>query len=165
MATRQVRDAKDSLSGELIYFKGHAQAVYMSDGTTVEDAINSSGGGEGTPVVTHDGSYIDAVQPNVITIITYPIPSLYIEGFTTSSSKHDEYTIIFSTSAEEPEAPGMALPDYVLWANGNIPTLEWHTVYELSITRDFLKILPEGGTNYVEQSIYKAVLTPFKSVE
>ena len=48
MATRQVRDAKDSLSGELIYFKGHAQAVYMSDGTTVEDAINNieiSGGG------------------------------------------------------------------------------------------------------------------------
>ena len=48
MAIRQIRDAKDSLSGELIYFKGHAQAVYMSDGTTVEDAINNieiSGGG------------------------------------------------------------------------------------------------------------------------
>lgn len=55
MATRQVRDAKDSLSGELIYFKGHAQAVYMSDGTTVEDAINNieiTGGGSGGSIDT-----------------------------------------------------------------------------------------------------------------
>lgn len=40
MATRQVKNAKDIDSNELIYFKGHAKATYMSDGTTVEDAIN-----------------------------------------------------------------------------------------------------------------------------
>ena len=39
MATRKVKNAKDLSTGELIYFKGHAQATYMSDGTTVEDAI------------------------------------------------------------------------------------------------------------------------------
>ena len=54
MATRQVRDAKDSLSGELIYFKGHAQAVYMSDGRTVEEAINSGGGSSGGSVDLSD---------------------------------------------------------------------------------------------------------------
>lgn len=59
MATRQVRDAKDSLSGELIYFKGHAQAVYMSDGTTVEDAINNIGISGG---VSSSGANVKAVD-------------------------------------------------------------------------------------------------------
>lgn len=38
---RKVKDAKDLSTNELIYFKGHAKATYMSDGTTVEDAINN----------------------------------------------------------------------------------------------------------------------------
>lgn len=38
---RKVKDAKDLNSNELIYFKGHAKATYMSDGSTVEDAINN----------------------------------------------------------------------------------------------------------------------------
>lgn len=41
MATRKIKDAKDLNSNELIYFKGHAKATYMSDGRTVEDAINN----------------------------------------------------------------------------------------------------------------------------
>ena len=45
MATRQIKDAKDLSTNELIYFKGHAQATYMSDGRTVEEAIISSAGG------------------------------------------------------------------------------------------------------------------------
>lgn len=40
MATRKVKDAKDLKTNELIYFRGHAQATYMSDGRTVEDAID-----------------------------------------------------------------------------------------------------------------------------
>ena len=42
MATRQIKDAKDITTNELIYFRGHAKATYMSDGTTVEDAINNA---------------------------------------------------------------------------------------------------------------------------
>ena len=38
---RTVKDAKDLSSNELIYFKGHAKATYMSNGATVEDAINN----------------------------------------------------------------------------------------------------------------------------
>jgi hypothetical protein len=45
MATRKIKDAKDLNDGSLIYFKGHAKATYMSDGSTVEDAINNIGGG------------------------------------------------------------------------------------------------------------------------
>ena len=42
MSTRKIKDAKDLSTDELIYFKGHAKATYMSDGTTVEDAINNT---------------------------------------------------------------------------------------------------------------------------
>ena len=37
MAKRKIKDAKDISSGELIYFKGHAKATFMSNGETVED--------------------------------------------------------------------------------------------------------------------------------
>ena len=47
MSTRRVKDAKDISSGELIYFRGHAKATYLSDGRTVEDAIkNAPGSGD-----------------------------------------------------------------------------------------------------------------------
>lgn len=52
---RKIKDAKDLSTNELIYFKGHAKATYMSDGTTVEDAINSinvSGGSDLTGYAT-----------------------------------------------------------------------------------------------------------------
>lgn len=41
MSTRKIKDAKDLSTNELIYFKGHAQATYMSDGRTVEEAVSS----------------------------------------------------------------------------------------------------------------------------
>lgn len=48
MSTRQIKNARDLTTNELIYFRGHAKATYMSNGATVEDTINSiknSGGG------------------------------------------------------------------------------------------------------------------------
>ena len=46
---REIKDAQDTTTNELIYFKGHAKATYMSDGRSVEDAIKSIniGGGSG----------------------------------------------------------------------------------------------------------------------
>ena len=41
MGVRKVADAVDTTTGDLIYFKGHAKATYMSDGSTVEDAIKN----------------------------------------------------------------------------------------------------------------------------
>lgn len=54
MSTRKIKDAKDLSTNELIYFKGHAQATYMSDGRTVEEAITSSTGGSGGTIDTSD---------------------------------------------------------------------------------------------------------------
>lgn len=76
MATRKIKDAKDLSTNELIYFKGHAQATYMSDGRTVEDAINNidiSGGGEipSLATVATSGDYNDLKNkptiPNAVT--------------------------------------------------------------------------------------------------
>ena len=50
--TRKIKEAKDLSSGELIYFKGHAKATYMSDGSTVEDAINSIQTGTGGGIIS-----------------------------------------------------------------------------------------------------------------
>ena len=41
MSTRKIKNAVNNTTGELIYFKGHAQATYMSDGSTVEDTIKN----------------------------------------------------------------------------------------------------------------------------
>lgn len=48
MATRKIKNAKDLETGELIYFAGHAEATFMSNGKSVEEAINGleSGGGQ-----------------------------------------------------------------------------------------------------------------------
>lgn len=52
MSTRKIKDAKDLTTNELIYFKGHAQATYMSDGRTVEEAVTSMSGGSGGSIDT-----------------------------------------------------------------------------------------------------------------
>lgn len=46
---RKVKDAIDLNTGEKVYFRGHAQSTYMSDGRNVEEAINEipQGGGSG----------------------------------------------------------------------------------------------------------------------
>jgi hypothetical protein len=49
MSTRKIIDPKQN--GEKVWLKSHAQAIYMSDGSTVEDAINNikvNGGGSGS---------------------------------------------------------------------------------------------------------------------
>lgn len=47
MATRKIKDAEDLATNELIYFKSHAKATFMSDGKTVEEAIKSISTGDG----------------------------------------------------------------------------------------------------------------------
>jgi hypothetical protein len=41
IGSRKVKDLIDNQTQEPIYIKGHAQATFMSDGATVEDAINN----------------------------------------------------------------------------------------------------------------------------
>ena len=73
MANRIIKDAKDVKSNELIYFRGHAKATYMSDGRTVEDAINSAGTGGGADM----SNYYTKAQVDAKGYLT-SVPSEYI---------------------------------------------------------------------------------------
>lgn len=73
MANRAIKDAKDTKSNELIYFRGHAKATYMSDGRTVEDAINSAGTGGGADMT----NYYTKAQVDAKGYIT-SVPSEYV---------------------------------------------------------------------------------------
>lgn len=71
MATRNIKDAKDLTTDELIYFKGHAKATYMSDGATVEETLDAKAE---TYTITdftaydiysiYSGNYILTINPN-----------------------------------------------------------------------------------------------------
>ena len=73
MANRIIKDAKDTKSNELIYFRGHAKATYMSDGRTVEDAINSVGTGGGADM----SNYYTKAQIDAKGYLT-SVPSEYV---------------------------------------------------------------------------------------
>ena len=81
MATRKIKDAKDLSTNELIYFKGHAQATYMSDGATVEDAVNDKQNTliSGTNIKTINGNSI--LGEGDITIEGGSIDPELLEGF------------------------------------------------------------------------------------
>lgn len=68
MSQRKIKDAKDLETNEVIYFKGHAKATYMSDGRNVEDAINQVGtGGSGGGVVAETDPIFSASAAAKIT--------------------------------------------------------------------------------------------------
>jgi hypothetical protein len=73
MANRNIKDAKDLTTGELVYFRSHAKATYMSDGRTVEDAINSAGTGGGADM----SNYYTKAQVDAKGYLT-SIPSEYV---------------------------------------------------------------------------------------
>lgn len=68
---------------------------------------------------------------------------------------YDEFTAVVELGVGGASSISLTLPDYVIWANGTIPEVVYGVnQYELSITR-----ISDGY-----DSIYRAVLTPFKSV-
>lgn len=137
--TRKIKEAKDISSGELIYFKGHAKATYMSDGRTVEDAINninqSGNGGEGTSsnsnayqLVNHGTSdTIFTLTPNIfhvwdnVDVLTLTLGD-EIAGIV------NEYFFQF-TSGSEPTT--LILPDSIKF-NSDF-TVEENNIYQISI--------------------------------
>lgn len=241
MSTRNIKDAKDLSTNELIYFKGHAQATFMSDGRTVEEALNDidlsdkqdkindldkirSGAAKGatstqqellqtgaSAVVVPDGvfvngggstyalpdvaettketvdyvlateEYVDskvgsggggskvfvefepmkdtlgyygglgAVVPNNVYVVTKPIHSLDVPGFTESDSKGDEYSIMFTASKDNVSISLPESPYKIYWANGVVPIISSGDLCELSLVKIGYDV--------------KAVLTPFKYVE
>ena len=195
MATRKIKDAKDLSTNELIYFKGHAQATYMSDGRTVEEAINSGGGGSGGSIDTSNLatktelatkqdiiSDIDTIRTNAAnykgTVTSVKIngdskspssgvvdlgyinkqlststsssmtlsPNIYYRntstslstltitlGSTSNSNILNEYFVEFTTRSA---GTTVSLPSSVKWANGETPTFEASTTYQISIVNN-----------------------------
>jgi hypothetical protein len=92
MATRQIKDAKDLNTGELIYFKGHAQATFMSDGRTVEEAVSEMSGGsdEESEVFILDLFGV-AGYPNVVIstgVMEFAIPSEFLSTIDSAIQKN-----------------------------------------------------------------------------
>ena len=200
MADRILKDAKDLKTGELIYFRGHAKATYMSNGATVEDAINSigsSGGGSGsganmtnyyTKAQIDAKGYLTSIPSEYVTdselnnkgyltshqdiktingtsligsgniVIGYkPLqtststtmtlsPNIYYRNTNTSltrltinlgsesdSSILNEYLVEFTTRSS---GTTITLPSSVKWANGETPTFEASTTYQISIVNN-----------------------------
>lgn len=77
MANRVIKDAKDLTTNELIYFRGHAKAIYMSDGRTVEDAINSAGAGSDGGSSSDMSNYYTKAQIDAKGYIT-SVPTEYV---------------------------------------------------------------------------------------
>ena len=199
MANRLIKDAKDLKTKELIYFRGHAKATYMSNGATVEDAINSiSSGGSGgsgadmtnyyTKAQIDAKGYLTSIPSEYVTdselnnkgyltshqdiktingtsligsgniIIGYkPLqtststtmtlsPNIYYRNTNTSlsrltitlgsesdSSILNEYLVEFTTRSS---GTTVLLPSSVKWANGETPTFEASTTYQISIVNN-----------------------------
>lgn len=80
MSIRKVKDAKDLSSNELIYFKGHAKATYMSNGATVEDAINSlQSGGSGSVDLENYYTKAEIDAKGFVTDVVYELPLRMLE--------------------------------------------------------------------------------------
>ena len=75
MATRRIKDAKDLATNELIYFKSHAKATFMSDGKTVEEAIKSistgGGGGVGDTLSVYELDVTEKLNETEISDVKY----------------------------------------------------------------------------------------------
>ena len=192
MSTRNIKDAKDLTTGELIYFKGSAQATFMSDGRTVEEAVSgmSSGSIDTSNLATKDELAqkqdivydIDTIRTNAanykgtVTSVTVNnisktpssgvvdlgyvnkklitstassmtlSPNIYYRNTNTSlstltitlgsvsnSNIINEYFVEFTTSSS---GTAISLPSTIKWANGEIPTFEASTTYQISIVNN-----------------------------
>lgn len=196
MATRQVKDAKDLSTNELIYFKGHAQATFMSDGRTVEEVVSEisnlatkdelaqkqevindletirQGAAKGATALqsyteqykgTVTGVKINGTTNNPssgivdlgyinkrLTTSTSSSmtlsPNIYYRNTSTSlstltitlgsvsnSNIINEYFVEFTTSSS---GTTVSLPSTIKWANGETPTFEASTTYQISIVNN-----------------------------
>lgn len=195
MSTRKIKDAKDLSTNELIYFKGHAQATYMSDGRTVEEAVSGMSGGSGGSIDTSNLatkdelaqkqdiiSDIDTIRTNAAnykgTVTSVKVdnvskspssgvvdlgyinkqlststsssmtlsPNIYYRNTSTSlstltitlgsvsnSNIINEYFVEFTTRSA---GTSVSLPSTIKWANGETPTFEASTTYQISIVNN-----------------------------
>lgn len=134
MATRKIKDAKDLDTNELIYFKGHAQATFMSNGQTVEEII-------GQKVFTGYPKITLNREPNVNEYILSPYTYYYfyfsdVELGTypdniniildeSNINTVGEFIIEFDAATnDDPTMPQISFSADIKWANDIIPIFE-----------------------------------------
>lgn len=157
ISTRNIKDIKDLDTGELIYPKGHAKATYMSDGSTVEDAISSKESAPSesglwlTVPIENAASETIRLQSTTRRVFLNELTSLTITA-PPEDFDFNECYLVFTTSSS-----GMSLscPSDWMWANGTIPEIEAGVTYELHII---------NTTAIYSAPSVRAVLVPFKTV-
>ena len=166
MATRKVKDAKDLTTDELIYFKGHAQATYMSDGRTVEDAIfQAATGGDDfinasslvtgieingeTKTPLNGVVYLGYVSKPLSTTTSSTMtltPNVYHRNTNTSLSSltitlgsitnNNVLNEYFVEFTTRSSGTNVSFPSTIKWPNGEKPTFEAGATYQVSIVNN-----------------------------
>lgn len=142
----------------------NGQSLLGSGNITIEGGGGSSSGSQKELVAVQASSGSLAFneyrqllfEPNKIYYCTNAImESISIMNVTPPTSDVGEYSLHFFTEADLHIGIMLDIPSDWLWANGVIPTIESGFPYELSV------VATKQGNSFV----YKAALTPFKSVE
>ena len=115
---RKVKDLKDN-NGEKFYPKSHAKAVYLSDGRTIEDAIEQ-------PIVQQTETTVD-IAPNVLNVWG-EVASLDITLAEADTTKVNEYMFQFTSGAT---ATTLVLPADIKWVSA--PSIQANKTYQVSI--------------------------------
>ena len=143
MSTRKIKDAKDLSTNELIYFKGHAQATYMSDGRTVEEAITSSTGSSGGtgayPLINHGTSdTVFTLTPNTFHVWG-TVSDLVITLGEEIADVANEYLFQFTSDVI---ATSLSVPEDIKFPSNF--TVEANKIYQISILNGLGTVMSWG---------------------
>ena len=157
MNTREIVDAINIDTKEKVYFKGHAKATYMSNGKSIEDALNDgdfltrevaerefqpigdyaeevdlAGKSDKIPVVDHGtGETTFVLTPNVYHKWgTITALSLTLEAVS-DATVYNEYMFEFVSGTT---ATTLSLPDTISWVSE--PSVEAGKTYQCSIVNN-----------------------------
>ena len=116
---REVKDLRDSKTGEKFYPKSHAKAVYLSDGRTVEDAIEQ-------PIIQQTETTVE-IAPNVLNLWG-EVAELNITLAEGKAGVINEYMFQFTSGAT---ATTLVLPADIKWVSA--PNIQANKTYQVSI--------------------------------
>jgi len=139
---RNIKDAKDLGTGELIYFNSHAKATYTNDGSILEDII-SSFKQDGYPVIEHgteDTTF--TLTPNALHVWG-KVNTLTLTLGEETESITNEFIFIFEGSSN----PVLTLPDTIKWADDVIPLIVPGKIYYISILNNLAVFSVFEGTD------------------
>lgn len=136
MATRLIKDAKDLTTNELIYFKGHAKATYLSNGSNIEDAFLAMSSRAAYPELNHGTSSTTyTLEPNVFHVWG-TVSNLTLTLGSEVGGVANEYLFQFTSGST---ATTLALPDTIKYETEL--TIEANKTYQISILKNLATVL------------------------